>query len=166
MSSSGGFCSTRFRVALCGFASAASSRTGAAVNYCRFAEGFFRLRCHRTQQHRMFLPPVLPAHGSVRIAAELWSSSKSSLLNRCFGDLWGGRASLTLHRNPSSSSRVLAPARQFEVCPESVVGQKTNQKSVWRPKQVPTIPVLPTSEARPQDHRRLQIRRTRGSPID
>src|SRR5262245_32654565 len=109
---------------------------------------------------------VLPAHGSVRIAAELWSSSKSSLLNRCFGDLWGGRASLTLHRNPSSSSRVLAPARQFEVCPESVVGQKTNQKSVWRPKQVPTIPVLPTSEARPQDHRRLQIRRTRGSPID
>jgi hypothetical protein len=126
-SSSGDSCSILCRVALCGSASTASSRTVAAVNYCRFADIFFKSRYRKIQQHRTLPPPVLPARGSVRIAAEPWSSSKSSLRNRWFGDWPDGRASLTLHSNLSSSSHSLAPARKPEVCPETFAGARPDQ---------------------------------------
>jgi hypothetical protein len=134
MSSSGDSCFTLCRVALCGSASAASSRTVAAVSCCRFAGNFFRLpRRRRTQQHWMLPIPVLPAHGSVRIVAELWFLSKRSLLNRCFGDLSGGRASLTLHSSLSSSKHGLAPARQPQVCLDAAGSPKTEQNLAPQP---------------------------------
>jgi hypothetical protein len=127
MSSCGDSCSTYCPAALCGFVSAASSRTGGAANYCRSADNFFTLPRHRrVQQHRMLPAPMLQAHGSVHIVAEPWSSSKSSLRNKCFGDLFGGRASLILRSSHSSSNRSLAAARQPDLCSPCVGSPKTD----------------------------------------
>jgi hypothetical protein len=127
MSSCGDSCSTCCRAALCGFVSAASSRTGGAANYCRSADNFFRLPRHRrVQQHRKPPAAMLQAHGCVHIAAETWSSSKSSLRNKCFGDLFSGRALLILRSSHSSSNCSLAAARPPEVCSPCVGSPKTD----------------------------------------
>ena len=150
MSSCGDSCFTRCRAALCGFVSAASSPTVAAVNFYRFADAFSRLPCRRrTQPHRMLLPAVLPAHGSARIAAELWSSSKSSLPNRCFGELSGGRTSLTPHSSRSSSNRSLAAAGTLGVCPACARSHKKHLNVPRRSSPALIFQVVPVSEATP-----------------
>ena len=150
------------RIRFCGFL--ANRRRGELLPVCR--QLLQAARCRRTQQHRTLPSPVLPAPGSARIAAEPWSSSKSSLLNRCFGDLWGGRASLTLHSSHSSSNHSLAPARTARSVSRSPPeAPKCNTKlCLGAQRQSPFTPDSPPVKGRPRHHRRLQIRRARGSP--
>jgi hypothetical protein len=91
----------------------------------------FELVCPSSKRYavRTLPPPVLPAHGSARIAAALWSSSISSRRNRCFGNVQGGRASLTLHSTHSSSNCSLAAAGKPEVCPAGAGRPKARHNS-------------------------------------
>src|SRR5260370_7303135 len=89
-------------------------------------------------------PPVLPAHGTVRIPVAPWFSSKNSLLNRSAGDL-RGRASLTPHSRHSSPKYSLAPARAPNVCFNPFCYAKIDQKSS-APKSPPIfLPPFPPS---------------------
>jgi hypothetical protein len=83
---------------------------------------------------------IIRAHGDSfveSIGADPWSSLKSPLFNRCGGDLWGGRASLTLHGSRSSLSRSLAAAGKPEVCPAFIGDPKTGLSFAWRSKATP-----------------------------
>jgi len=126
MNSCVAFCSTRCRAALCGSDSAVSWLTAAAASCCQFASDSCKLLYAPTQQPWM-LPPVLRAHGAVRIAVAPWFSSKNSLLNRSTGDL-SGRASLTPHSRYSSPKYPLAPARAPNVCFNPFCSAKTDQR--------------------------------------